>query len=157
MGGSPGPLPPVLALVVLLAACSAQPPPPPDRTGRSRDGTASPIETASLKPSLPFVPAADCEDATVGEAEVTIRQDDDVFLPDCLVVLGGQSFRLRNIGTRPHNFSIEGAPVNIDVQPGSQATTDPVAAIAEPGTYTYYCRYHRDRGMEGDLTVTPAG
>jgi plastocyanin len=146
----------VLALAVLLAACSAQPAGAPIPTVGSPDGTSSP-EPTSPQPSLPFVPAADCEDATVGGAEVTIRQEDDVFLPDCVVVLGGQSFRLRNTGTAVHNFSIEGTPVNVDVQPGSQARTGLVATIAGPGTYTYFCRYHRDLGMEGDLTITPAG
>jgi plastocyanin len=147
----------VLALAVLLTACSARPAGAPVPTIQSPNGTSSPTEITSPEPSLPFVPAADCEDATVGGAEVTIRQKDNVFLPDCLVVLGGQSLRIRNTGTRVHNFSIEGTPVSIDVQPGSQSSTEPVATVGGPGTYTYFCRFHRDIGMDGDLTITPAG
>ena len=155
MGGSARLAVPAAALALIVSACSAgpagAPTPSPPVVHRTIPADASP------KPSIPFAPAADCEDATVGGALVTIRQVDNAFIPECLVVLGGQGLRVRNDGTVEHNFSIEGTQVSLDVEPGQQATTEPVATVAEPGTYRFFCRFHAREGMDGDLTITPAG
>lgn len=55
-----------------------------------------------------------------------------------------------------HNWVVEGIPdAGSDViAPGEQTEFD-FAAPAAPGTFAYYCSIgdHRDRGMEGTLTV----
>ena len=147
----------LVALVALVAACSAQPTGAPTPTASPpTSAPVSPSPTGS-SPSVPFAPAADCEDATIEGAVVTIRQVDNLFMPECLVVLGGQSLRIRNQGENVHNFTIEGTQVDLDLQPGTRVKTEPVAEVVAPGTYTFFCRFHRRFGMEGEITVTAVG
>ena len=93
----------------------------------------------------------------MGSAVVPLDMEDNAFDPPCLVVLGGQSLRLRNRGDNLHNLSIETTQVDIDVPPGEGVNTEPIGSVVSPGTYTYFCRYHRGQGMEGDVTVTAVG
>lgn len=146
-----------LMCAMALAACGGEPEP-------ERSPVAGPTATPSPSPvspsptsSLPFAPTADCEDVTVEDAVVTLTMEDNAFDPACLVMLGGQSFRLRNRGTNLHNFSVEGTQVNIDVPPGEAIATEPIGQVVESGTFTYFCKYHRQLGMDGDMTVTTVG
>ena len=43
--------------------------------------------------------------------------------------------------------------MNEDIEPGDSADVT-LTAPDSNGTYTYYCEYHRGRGMEGTITVT---
>ena len=74
------------------------------------------------------------------------------------------SFRIRNLGSVIHNFSIRsldsgqilalediegGASVNdVDIAPGG---TRRVAIAFPPGKYEYFCKYHADKGMRADF------
>ena len=140
-----------------LTGCGGEPEP-------QRSPVAGPTTTLSPSPvspsptsSLPFAPTADCEDATVEDAVVTLTMEDNVFEPACVVMLGGQTFRLRNRGANLHNFSIEETQVNIDVPPGETILTEAIGQVVAPGTYRFSCRYHEDVGMDGDVTVTAVG
>ena len=158
-GGSPVGRVWVVAVIgaLLLVAC-------PQRSGQDARGVSSPTPAASpitVTPSptstLPFAPTADCEDATVGGAMATVRMEDNLFDPACVVILGGQGLRLVNRGANLHNLSIEGTQVALDVPPGDTQRTEPLGQVVDPGTYTYFCEYHRHLGMEGDITVTAVG
>jgi plastocyanin len=144
----------VLACALALTACAGEPAP-------EHSPVAGPTATSPASPSptstAPFVSTADCEDATVGEAEVELVMEDNAFVPECAILLGGQSFLLRNEGANIHSFNIEGTNVEIIVEPRMTRTTPPVGQVVTPGTYRFYCLYHRDQGMDGDLTVTAAG
>jgi plastocyanin len=98
----------------------------------------------------------DCVDATT-EPTVEVVQVDFDFEPPCLVVLAGQSLEIRNEGTVVHNFSVEGTSVSLDTQPGEQTSTEPIGGAVLPGTHRFFCSYHQDRGMDGDITVSAAG
>lgn len=146
----------LIVLALLLAACAEEPftlPP----------ASESPTPEATFAPSgqtpSPEPPAEEeCVDATAtGGAEVTIRLVDDEFAPACLTVLGGQGLKLANRGGSVHNFSVEGSDVDIDVPPGDTVRTEAIAGAVEPGTHTFFCEYHRARGMEGQITITEAG
>ncbi len=51
----------------------------------------------------------------------------------------------------PTSFTVEGTDIDVvnDAQSSQEVTID-----LEPGTYTFFCRFHRAQGMEGTLTVT---
>ena len=51
----------------------------------------------------------------------------------------------------PHTFTVEGTDIDVanDPQSSQEVTID-----LDPGTYTFFCRFHRAQGMEGTLTVT---
>jgi plastocyanin len=148
-----------LSAVLLVAGCAGRPSPAQTPTARGpttieETGTTTP---ASPSPSVPFVPAADCEDATVEGANVALRLEDNVFDPPCLIVLGGQNLRLVNEGANFHNFSVEETQVDLGGETGTTENTEAIGQIVPPGTYTFFCKFHRELGMVGDLTVTAVG
>jgi plastocyanin len=142
-----------LVLAFLLAGCAEETAGPPEPRAPSP-------EAAPTTPPPSPAPSSEeeCVDATIGgEAEVTIRQLDNVFDPSCLVMLGGQGLELLNRGSNVHNFSVEGTEVALDTPPGQATRTEAIGGVVEPGTYTFFCVYHRSLGMEGELTISTAG
>jgi plastocyanin len=147
-----------LTLALLVAGCTGRTSPAqtPTAGGPTIEGTGT-TSPLSPSPSDPFVSSADCEDATVGGANVTLRLEDNVFDPPCLIVLGGQNLRLVNEGANLHNFSVEETQVDVDVPTGTSQSIESIGGIVPAGTFTLFCKYHRDLGMEGDITVTAVG
>jgi plastocyanin len=92
-----------------------------------------------------------------GAVEVRIAARDFAFDPDCLILLGGQSLVVRNVGNNLHNFTLQGSSVGFDIPPGEGARTEAVGGAVPPGTYTYSCIYHRAQGMAGEITISAAG
>lgn len=148
-----------LAIVVLLclAACggdadTSAPTPSPSPTITA---TAIPEETETVEPSPE---SEECSDQTItGNIEVTIRETDNAFSPACVIVLGAQGLELLNKGSSKHNFSIEGTSVDLDTEPGAATRTEGLSGAIEAGTYPFFCKYHRELGMEGEITLTEAG
>jgi plastocyanin len=79
----------------------------------------------------------------------TITMRDDEFVPSTATIAVGD-VDLVNEGETPHNFTIEGQGVDVDVDPGT-TTTQSIDLAA--GTYTIFCAFHRSDGMQGSLTV----
>lgn len=79
----------------------------------------------------------------------TITMRDDEFVPSKATIAVGD-IHLVNEGESPHNFTIEGQGVDVDVDPGT-TTTQSIDLAA--GTYTIFCAFHRSDGMQGSLTV----
>jgi plastocyanin len=146
----------LIVLALFLGSCaedaSAPPPespvPTPEATFAPTEGSASPEPAGGVE----------CVDATTsGKQEVPIRMIDDQFRPACLTVLGGQGLKLANRGSVVHNFSVEGSDVDIDLQPGEVNRTEAIAGAVPAGEHTFFCTYHRSRGMEGRITISEAG
>jgi plastocyanin len=145
----------LIVLALFLTACAEETAAPPASESPTPEATFAPSEqTPSPEP-----PAnVECVDATAtGRPEVTIRLVDDEYVPACLSVLGGQGIKLTNRGGSVHNFSVEGSDVDIDIPPGETIPTEAIAGAVEPGTHTFFCEYHRSRGMEGQITISEAG
>jgi hypothetical protein len=135
----------VLALVALVAAlpgCS---------------GVAGP-DDGGPTPTTPQ-PAVSSPRPCADEAEhpFTVTMRDDRFTPPCLVVSGAFPFHIRNRGSREHNLTIPGTGFSVDVPPG-KAVGRPalIRTHVPPGTYRFFCRFHRSRGMVGELHVLAA-
>ena len=146
-----------LTLALLSAGCRGGGTPAGTPTAEGPTTAEGTITPESPSPTMGFVPAAGCEDATVGGANVTVRLEDNMFDPTCLVVLGGQNLRLVNEGANLHNFTVEETQVDVDVETGTSESTGAIGQAVAAGTFTFFCKYHRDLGMEGDITVTAAG
>ena len=75
------------------------------------------------------------------------------FAPPCLQISTAQGLRLHNEGQAPHNFSVEdNAGLDVDVQPGDENNTE--ATGLKAGSYTFFCKFHREsKDMEGELRV----
>ena len=74
---------------------------------------------------------------------------------------GVVEFSLSNDGQAPHNLEVETPEgefeLEQDIGPGESATLK--AELSEPGEYVIYCPVgdHRERGMEGTVTVAGGG
>ena len=85
---------------------------------------------------------------TASSSTITMR--DNEFVPSDATVAPGD-VELVNDGESPHNLTIEGEDVDVDVDPGARVTE---ALDLAPGTYTIFCAFHRSQGMEGTLTIS---
>ena len=54
---------------------------------------------------------------------------------------------LHNEGKSTHTFSIDSANVNQQLAPDASATVQ--VTIPASGELTFYCKFHRDQGMQG--------
>ena len=84
-----------------------------------------------------------------GGASSTITMRDDEFVPSEATVAVGD-IELINEGESPHNFTVDGEGIDVDVDPGTTVTQSIDLAA---GTYTIFCEFHRSEGMQGSLTV----
>lgn len=85
---------------------------------------------------------------------MAVSEVDFQFQPSTLNATTSQSIMITNNGSALHNFSIEGTPISVDTQPGQSTTLEPPGPSFAPGTYTFFCKYHRSQGMEGTLVAT---
>jgi plastocyanin len=105
----------------------------------------------------------DCVQLTRGvTAEVVVL--DNVFAPECPVVVSDQNLRLRNFGVRTHTFTISEnqddlAPFLLDLTIEGEKileTRTPLSQFVGPGLYEFFCRFHA--GMDGVMQVVePVG
>ncbi len=93
-----------------------------------------------------------CTDLTTTDPGAIAMQD-FVFVPDCVVALNTQALTLSNDGTALHNFSLAHTSIDVDVQPGESRDLQPPGAALAPGTYAFFCKYHRSQGMQGIIRV----
>ena len=108
--------------------------------------TAAPVDTANSG-----IRAAECEDRRSGP-QAFIEIEDFRFEPSCVQMTTSQGFQLKNNGENLHNFSVEGvAGIDLDIQSGQENNTETPGFDAD--VYTFFCKYHRGQGMEGELRV----
>ena len=144
--------------MMLLVGCAGDEPTtgtspasPPPSPSPEVTGEAFPEESPDDLPGA-------CSDETLtGEFEATITTNDNSFSPDCLIVLAGQGLEIVNEGFNRHNLTIDGTDVDLDVEPDEEHRTEAIGGQAEPGTYDFYCSFHRSLGMDGEITITDAG
>lgn len=121
------------ALAVFGVACGGGSP--------SASPTTPPTTQASESPSA----------SGGGKTTTTLVAKDNVFVPSTFTFPAGKRITLKNQGANLHNFSIEGQDVDHDIKPGETEIEDVEVA---PGTYTFFCKYHRALGMEGTITIS---
>lgn len=76
-------------------------------------------------------------------------------LSQTTVPSGQVTFVITNKGAEVHNFSINGVKAGAIIGPGKSETW---TVGLPPNKYGYVCDvpFHADRGMTGELTVTPS-
>ena len=106
--------------------------------------------------------------ADTGAQKFTIHLSDYRFHPDLIEVVAGQPVELTMVNDdkiTPHNFTLKapsaGLDLSADIPAGKTTTLRFTPRTA--GSYVFYCnkkllffKSHRERGMEGKLTVRPA-
>jgi uncharacterized cupredoxin-like copper-binding protein len=97
-------------------------------------------------------PSADGQVVTISETDFKLDPSDPTVEP------GTVSFEVTNDGAVDHNLEVEGPEgeqeLEQDLSPGESGTL--TVDLSQPGSYEMYCPVgdHRDRGMEGEVTVT---
>jgi plastocyanin len=153
-----------LAVIGLLAAACGG-----GGTGSAAEpeGPAEAEETAEPAPGLEPLGGYqegirdNCLQITKGETSEIVALD-NMFAPECAVVVTDQVLRVRNVGVRTHDFRIseevfEQTPflVDVNVEGGEVAETEFVLGdVLQPGAYTFFCSFHA--GMDGELQVLEA-
>ena len=98
----------------------------------------------------------------------TIHLGDYRFHPDAIEVVAGRPVELTLVNDdkiTPHNFTLEAPSVGMDLSANISAGKSTTLRFTPRavGSYIFYCNKkilfmnsHRERGMEGKLTVRPA-
>jgi plastocyanin len=82
---------------------------------------------------------------------VTLTASNFAFQPASLTAAAGGTIEFTNDDDAEHSFTAEDAGIDEDVEAGDSTTID--LADVEPGSYDYFCKYHKDT-MTGTLEVT---
>jgi plastocyanin len=82
-------------------------------------------------------------------AAPVVEVDDNVFVPDEVVVTAGTEVRWEWVGRAAHDVEGEGFESDIQVEGSFTHTFD------APGTFPYVCTLHP--GMDGTVYVVPSG
>ncbi len=86
-----------------------------------------------------------------GASVLTLAQANFQFTPANITVNQGDTITVSDTNpSTPHTFTIDGT--DIDVSNNAQQSQD-VMIDLKPGTYTFYCRFHKAQGMQGTLVV----
>jgi len=128
-------------LVLLAAGC-----------GGSKTTSAT-EEEGGTQTTIAGVQANDHGTKTVsGTTEIEL--DDYYFDPTVLEGKPGQkvTFELKNEGSTEHNFTLAAQHVDQDVDQGETKTV--TVTIPQSGELSFFCKYHRSRGMAGALSAT---
>jgi plastocyanin len=91
---------------------------------------------------------------------VNVTQHDFYFEPATQTVLGyltissepvrQYAVHIRNSGNTAHTFTIAQLGIDEQLPPGEEQT---VNVSGDSGVLTFFCRFHRDRGMTGTLQI----
>lgn len=86
--------------------------------------------------------------------EIELEADNFYFEPTFIKVAPGQKVKveLENEGSVAHTFTSKALGVDEEVQPGAKATVEVTAP--DSGNSAFFCRFHRDNGMQGALFTT---
>lgn len=109
---------------------------------------------------LALVGAACGNSATAGQgggegatATTTVTEGPDngyTFSPSTVTVNRGDTLTLKNVSDDSHTFTVTGESIDVETQPEHSAK---VTIDLPPGTYPFICRFHKELGMTGTLTV----
>jgi plastocyanin len=86
-----------------------------------------------------------------GSGKTEVELDDYYFQPKTISGAAGKkvTLELKNEGKTEHNFSLDEQNVSKDVEAGEEAEV--TVTIPKSGSLTFYCKYHRSKGMTGTL------
>ena len=81
----------------------------------------------------------------------TVTATDNEFEPTSMTAAAGTTLEVTNDGEAPHNFSVEGEDIDVDIEPGS--SQEVMLEGLEAGSYQVLCKFHEDAGMTATLDI----
>lgn len=172
-----------LLLVALTLACTAtpaatptspaQPAAPAQAPATPAAASPAPVAAPSPSPAAAAAVASPSAGARVrqlgsftfrdrgtrdvkGLNELDLEADDFYFSPTFLQGAPGQKLKLRveNEGEAEHNLSLGGQGVDTDIPPDGKAEVE--VTFPASGALRFFCKYHADQGMNGELLAGDA-
>lgn len=164
-----GVLPLALTLIMLAPACGSGEKPAPKRSATPAAGGLSPSPAGQSPGAQTNLPENQTgQRRSIGGVETVIRGQastlpgsvnigayDKYFKPNILTGLADTVIvaTVKNEGKILHNFSVMGQEANQqDIKPGESPSV--VISFPASGRVVFFCKYHRDDGMVGELQVT---
>jgi plastocyanin len=95
---------------------------------------------------------SDCVDLRTRGPSFTITLRGNEFVPSCFTASASQRLTLVNEDAVLHSFTLEGTPIDVDIEGGDRLDLAPITGAVEPGTYDLICKYHVP-GMTGRVTI----
>jgi plastocyanin len=88
--------------------------------------------------------------------ELDLEADDFYFSPTFLQGAPGQKLKLtvENEGQAQHNLSLGGQGIDTDIPPDGKAEVE--VTFPASGALRFFCKYHADQGMNGELLAGDA-
>ena len=84
--------------------------------------------------------------------KIELQTRDFAFSKHALKVRAGDSISITNVGHSTHTFTCPGCGVDSgNVQPGQSISVK----LGRTGSFQFYCIYHGDQGMIGQVIVLP--
>ena len=139
-----------LSMVLLMTACGGDSG-TSDGGGGGAYGAGGGGYASSTSTPTDATSSGDGSTGSEGSGGQTLTQVNYQFMPAKLTVAQGDTITVSDTNpTTPHTFTVEGTDIDVanDAQSSQEVTID-----LEPGTYAFFCRFHRAQGMEGTLTV----
>ena len=139
-----------LSMVLLMTACGSDSG-TSDGGGGGAYGADGVGYASSRSTPTDATSSGDGSTGSEGSGGQTLTQVNYQFMPAKLTVAQGDTITVSDTNpTTPHTFTVEGTDIDVanDAQSSQEVTID-----LEPGTYAFFCRFHRAQGMEGTLTV----
>ena len=133
------------AAILLLAGC-----------GGSGGGSSESGGGGGGKKTIAGVQANDHGSKNVS-SEAEVELDDFYFEPTVLRGKPGSqiTLELKNEGSTEHNFSIDSQSIDKDVEAGEDAKV--TVTFPKSGELSFYCKYHKGKGMAGALSAGGTG
>ena len=82
---------------------------------------------------------------------VVVTASDNQFDPATIAAATGTSLEVSNEGGAPHNFSVAGSDIDVDIDPGETVSVD--TSGLEAGSYDVECKFHSKAGMTATLSL----
>jgi plastocyanin len=82
---------------------------------------------------------------------VVVAALDNEFDPATITAATGTSLEVSNEGEAPHNFSVAGSDIDVDIEPGESVTVDTAGLAA--GSHAVECKFHSGAGMTATLSL----
>lgn len=144
-------------LVVLLAGCGngGDDEGAESETGTSTEaaGTPTPIAEETIGLASGEQANSHGEVDASGDDTLEFELDDNYFEPTVIVGTAGQEITLEafNEGGNIHNFSLTDQQIDQDFREDAEEEIE--VTFPDSGAITFFCKYHAELGMRGELRV----
>lgn len=153
----------VVVLALLGAACGAETADTSAEVAPAADAAEEEGVPPGLEPKGGYQAGIrdNCTQSTQGGTSEIFALD-NLFAPECAVLVTDQIIQVTNLGVRDHTFTISEQAfkqtpflVDMNVEGGESSQTEfALGDVLEPGVYTFFCSFHA--GMDGELQLLEA-